>query len=187
MEAVLPTACADEDAMLRVAAGDNRALAWLFDRHKTRLFGFLYHLVGDRPLAEDLLGDTFLRVYQARGRYRAGSAFVPWLYSIARNLAVGELRRRGCLLRVHQRLTREAADETEEWEVDREELRERVRIALLHLPEEQRTALVLKEYAGLSYREIAQAMGGTEEGARARAYRARAAMREELRDYCAEE
>lgn len=187
MEAVLPTACPDDEAMRRVAAGDNAALAWLFDRHKTRLFGFLYHLVGDRALAEDLLGDTFLRVYQARRRYRAGSGFAPWLYSIARNLALGELRRRGCRLRVYQRLTREAAAETEDWEPDREELRELVRAALLRLPEEQRTALILKEYSGLSYREIAQVMGGSEEGARARAYRARGAMREELRSFCAEE
>jgi DNA-directed RNA polymerase specialized sigma24 family protein len=54
---------ADEAAMARVGDGDADALAVLFDRYKARLFGFLYRMVGERCLAEDLLGETFLRVY----------------------------------------------------------------------------------------------------------------------------
>jgi RNA polymerase sigma-70 factor, ECF subfamily len=183
MDAALPTVCQDDEAMRRVAEGDSAALAQLFDRHKTRLFGFLYHLVGDRASAEDLLGETFLRLYRARASYRAGSGFVPWLFTIARNLAVGELRRRGALNRVHQRLTRQVSYDPDPWDPEREEARERVRAALLKLPEEQRSAVVLKEYEGLNYREIAQVLGCTEEAARARTYRARSTLREALREW----
>jgi len=180
--AALP-ASPDDEAMRRVAAGDSAALALLFDRHKARLFGFLYHLIGDRAAAEDLLSETFLRLYQARRRYRAGSGFTPWLFAIARNLALAELRHRGAVNRAHERLIRETDCFEEAWEPERDAERERVRTALLALPEEQRAAVVLKEYQGLSYREVAQALGCTEEAARARTYRARTALREALRDW----
>src|SRR6185369_2242637 len=100
----------------RIAAGDSAALACLFERHKRRLFAYLYQLTGDRAAAEDLLGETFLRLYRARARYRTGSGFVPWLFRIARNLAVGELRRRSVRRRGQERLQWEAADTAEAWE-----------------------------------------------------------------------
>jgi len=170
--------------MHRVAAGDSAALALLFERHKARLFGFLYHLVGDRATAEDLLGETFLRVYRARASYRPGrGGFAPRVFRIARNLAVGELRRRNVLTRAWQRLVREAEPEPDAWEPERDEAREQVRAALQRLPEEQRSALVLKEYLELGYAEIAEVLGCTEEAARARAYRGRTALRGLLREW----
>jgi RNA polymerase sigma-70 factor (ECF subfamily) len=169
--------------MCRVAEGDNAALAALFDRHKRRLFAFLFHLVGDRDTAEDLVGETFLRVYRARTRYRAGNGFTPWLYAIARNLALGELRHRGVVSRAYQRLSREVAGEDEGWETGREDARDQVRAALARLPEEQRSALLLKEYHQLDYREIGQVLGCSEAAARARTYRGRVALREALREW----
>ena len=96
--------------MFRVAAGDMAALAELFDRHKARLYGFLARLTGDHSLAEDLVGEAFLRVYQARSSFRGGSDFPAWLFTIARNLAIGEMRRRGTRQRAEQRLCRELAE-----------------------------------------------------------------------------
>jgi RNA polymerase sigma-70 factor (ECF subfamily) len=169
--------------MRRVAEGDSAALALLFERHKTRLFGFLYHLVGDRALAEDLLGETFLRVYRARARYRGSGGFLPWMLAIARNLALGELRRRAVLRRVRESLFRQAAAEPEPWPPEPDGARDEVRKALQQLPEEQRSAIVLREYQGLEYREVAEVLGCTEQAARARAYRARLALREALRSW----
>jgi RNA polymerase sigma-70 factor, ECF subfamily len=183
METALTPVCQDDEAMRRVADGDSAALALLFDRHKSRLFAFLYHLMGDRAAAEDLLGETFLRVYQARTRYRHGSGFTPWLFAIARNLALGELRHRGVVSRAQQRLIEEAPEDETAQAMEREEVGERVRAALATLPEEQRSALVLKEYQQLEYREIAQVLGCTEAAARARTYRGRIALREALRDW----
>lgn len=177
----------DDDAMSRVAAGDNAALAPLFERHKVRLFGFLYHLVGDRTLAEDLVGETFLRVYRARAQYRVRSGFAPWLFAIARNLAIGELRRRSVLKRIQERLLRQAAIDREGWAPEEDELQEQVRVALQSLPEEQRSALVLKEYLGMDYREISRVLGCTEQAARARTYRARQGLRSSLKGWCSEE
>ena len=169
--------------MRQVAAGDNTALAVLFDRHKSRVFALLYHLLGDRAAAEDLVSETFLRVYRARGRYRAGTAFTPWLLAIARNLALGELRHRGVVKRSEQRLAEEALTGGDEWTVEQYELGERVRAALACLPEEQRAAVILKEYQQLEYREIGQVLGCSEAAARARTYRARVALRALLRDW----
>jgi RNA polymerase sigma-70 factor, ECF subfamily len=183
MESALTDVCQDDEAMCRVANGDSAALAVLFDRHKSRLFAFLYHLVGDRSAAEDLLGETFLRVYQARARYRAGRGFTPWLYAIARNLALGELRHRGVVARAQQRLIGDTAANEEAETLEREEVGERVRAALAGLPEEQRSAVVLKEYQQMDYREIGQVLGCSEAAARARTYRARLALREALRDW----
>jgi RNA polymerase sigma-70 factor, ECF subfamily len=184
MAATRSTASEDDEAMRRVAEGDNAALAVLFDRHKSRLFAFLYHLMGDRAAAEDLVGETFLRLYQARSRYRAGTAFTPWLLTIARNLALGELRHRGVVNRAQRRLVEEAAhDEDGVWAAERCETGELVRAALASLPEEQRSAVVLKEYQQLEYREIGQVLGCSEAAARARTYRARIALRALLREW----
>jgi RNA polymerase sigma-70 factor (ECF subfamily) len=173
----------DDEAMQRVAGGDGAALAELFDRHKTRLYGFLFHLVGNRAAAEDLLGETFLRLYQARRRYRSGSGFRPWLFAIARNLALGELRHRSVVTRAQGRLVDAAGTVEDGWDARRQEIGERVRAALARLPEEQRSALVLKEYQQMEYREIGQVLGCSETAARARTYRARVTLREALREW----
>jgi RNA polymerase sigma-70 factor (ECF subfamily) len=183
MHAALNSVSEDDEAMRRVADGDNSALAGLFDRYKSRLFAFLYHLMGDRGAAEDLVSETFLRVYLARARYRAGTAFLPWLFTIARNLALGELRHRSVVLRAQQRLAEDASMKQTEWLAEQFDLSERVREALACLPEEQRSALVLKEYHQLDYREISRILGCSEAAARARTYRARITLRELLRGW----
>ena len=189
-EAVLPPIvteagqelCPDDAAMRRVAQDDSEALASLFERHKERLFGFLLHLLGDRALAEDLLGETFLHVYRARRTYRPGGGFQAWLYAIARNLALGELRRRSRWARFWPRLTAEQPAESC-WDPAASDAQEAVRAALRRLPEEQRSAMVLREYLELDYAEIGQVLGCSEQAARARTYRARTALRELLREW----
>lgn len=185
MDVALPAIGEDDLAMRRVAAGDLDALACLFERHKTRLFGFLYRLTGDRSTAEDLVSETFLRIYDARRSFRAGSVFVPWMLTIARRLAVGEMRKRRIRLLACGRLQREqgARPSAAEWDPERDDVSRQVREALLGLAEDQRTALVLKEYMELSYREVGEVLGCSEEAARARAYRARAALRVALKDW----
>jgi RNA polymerase sigma-70 factor (ECF subfamily) len=183
MEAALTTLMPDDEAMRRMAEGDSTALAALFDRHKAHLFAFLYYLVGEQATAEDLVGETFLRLYHARARYRVGMGFTPWLYAIARNLALSELRRQGVAQRARQRLSLHVEAAPVEWKSERLETCERVRAALARLPEEQRAAVVLKEFQGLSYQEIGRVLGCNEAAARARTYRARNALREHLRDW----
>jgi RNA polymerase sigma-70 factor, ECF subfamily len=175
----------DEEAMARVRAGDAEALAVLFERYKSRLFAFLYRMLGERGAAEDLLGETFLRVYQHRARFRPGCGFAPWVYRIARNLAIQEARHRQVARQAKARLERESSlqrEESPEAGAERAELRGAVLAALRGLPEEQRSAAILREYEGMDYREIAAVLGCTEQAARARTYRARLALRAALQE-----
>ena len=185
MDVALPALGEDDLAMRRVAAGDADALASQIERHKLRQYGFLYRLTGDRSTAEDLVSETFLRIYDARRSFRAGSTFVPWMLTIARRLAIGEMRKQRIRLLARDRLQREQEPcfPAHEWDPERDDASRHVREALLGLAEDQRTALVLKEYMELSYREVAQVLGCSEEAARARAYRARAALRAALQDW----
>jgi RNA polymerase sigma-70 factor (ECF subfamily) len=85
----------DEDGLARrIARGDASAFDELYDRHAAPLLGYLNGMVGHRPLAEDLLQETMLRVFRHIDRYRGPGAFRAWLYRIATNLALTELRRR---------------------------------------------------------------------------------------------
>jgi RNA polymerase sigma-70 factor, ECF subfamily len=173
----------DEEVMARVSEGDTAALALLFDRYRGRLFGFLYRMTGEARDAEDLVGATFVRLYECRRRFRRGHGFAPWIYRIARNLAIQELRHREAGRRATDRLGCEAAAAAPalpEEAAMRSELRSAVAAAVRSLPEEQRTAALLREYEGLNYREIGAVLGCSEEAARARTYRARLALRAAL-------
>ena len=105
------------------------------------------------------------------------------LFAIARNLALGELRHRSVVARAQVRLIDTVGADEDGWDARRREVSERVRDALSQLPEEQRSALILKEYQQMEYREIGQVLGCSEAAARARTYRARVALREALRDW----
>jgi len=179
-----PAASLTDDALMaRVRGGDAEALAVLFDRYKTRLFGYLYRMVGERCAAEDLLGETFLRVFERRASFRSGGGFAPWAYRIARNLAIRELRHQEVSRRAGVRLAADAdPPPAVESEAVRAELRSTVAAALRRLPEEQRSAAILREYEGMDYREIAAVLGCSEQAARARTYRARLALRTALAD-----
>jgi RNA polymerase sigma factor (sigma-70 family) len=177
----------DEALMARVGDGDASALALLFDRYKERLFGFLYRLVGERSLAEDLLGETFLRIHQHGRQFRCGSGFAPWAYRIARNLAIRELRHRAVCQRAAERLRQDVpVEEPPEAGAERSELRAVVIAALRRLPEEQRSAAILREYQGLDYHQIAAVLGCSEQAARARTYRARLSLRAALAEHMEE-
>jgi RNA polymerase sigma-70 factor (ECF subfamily) len=104
------------------------------------------------------------------------------MLTIARNLAIGELRKRRSRQQLQERMIRMEWDHAAILPMG-DDTREQVRLALGALPEEQRAAIVLKEYNGLEYRDVARVLGCTEQAARARTYRARCTMRELLREW----
>lgn len=164
--------------MERLVGGDVNALGELFTRYQRDLFAFLYRLLEDAETAEDLVQESFLRVYERRNTFRPQGRFKTWLYAIAKHLAGDELRRR----RRHRTLLFLAAEESETFEetLQRRALQRQVRAALRKLPLAQRLALLLHEYHGFSYAEIGTVLGCTENTARIRAYRARQRVRETL-------
>ena len=162
----------DVQLMLRVSAGDNAAFEELVLRYQDRLVGFFFHLVHDRAAAEDLAQECFLRVYRSRERYEATARFSTWLFRIAHNLASnqkrGSVRRREIPLasssdahefQVNEQNLAEKSALMPTRQLDSNEMRDVVRMAIEELSERHRTAVVLHKFEEMSYEEIGEVMG----------------------------
>ena len=167
--------------MARVRDGSVAAFQNLYERHHRSLFTFLLRLLADRPTAEDLLQETFLRVYLHRETYRPTAAFRTWLFTIARNLAFDHLRRGGIAWE-------NPADKDQFAEIPdaspsplrHVEAAEQLEDALRQLPPGQREVLLLSRYAGLSHAEIVQVTGSSPEAIRVALHRALSRLRDLL-------
>ena len=153
-----PPAADEAELVSRARTGDRDAFAALFDRFQTPIVNYLYRVVGDWEVANDLAQDTFLKAYQALPRTDPDLQIAPWLYRIATNTALDTLRRR-------KRIT---------WVPFLEEFeppapggdpgsivpnQDAVHRALQQIPADQRVALVLHLHQGLSYKEIGSMLG----------------------------
>lgn len=154
----------DEQLMAAAMAGDQMALAVLVTRYHTPLLGYLSRLAGgDRPLAEDLSQETFVRVLRQR-TYSGDRPFKPWLYRIATNLArdhyrTAEVRQRGATGEDAQSLLEISdSDPGPEARALAAEQGGEVRAALAQLSEEYRVVVVLRFYQGFSLHEIAETL-----------------------------
>jgi RNA polymerase sigma-70 factor (ECF subfamily) len=181
--------------MMACRRGRQEALEELYRRHHREVFGFILRLIHDRQLAEDLVQETFLRVYGSRERWEPKSKFTSWLYRIARNLCIDEKRR--YWNRLVQRDTdtqigesgdaQSVIDLAEEKGFDaRQEYAQKVHAEMIKravnsLSRDQREVIILNKYQGLSYIEIAEILGVTPESIKQRAYRAHLKLREILR------
>jgi RNA polymerase sigma-70 factor (ECF subfamily) len=156
----------DVQLMLRARGGDDRAFSELFEKYKRRIVNFARRYLGDMQRAEDATQEVFLRLYRAREGYEPQTKFRTYLYRIATNTCLNHLRKRDWLLR-------EQGDDSAESPTDRipdtafalpvaalrgEELKLAVQKAMLELPVNQRTALLLLRFEDLSYDEIAAVM-----------------------------
>ncbi|MFO8175006.1 MAG: sigma-70 family RNA polymerase sigma factor [Gemmatimonadota bacterium] len=151
--------------------GDDRAFSELVGRYDKRLLNFVYRTVGDRERAQDLVQETFVRVYRHLHRFDQTKKFSTWIYTIASNLAKNELRNRSRNpLVLFQTIKKnwEADHRPLEWEdtklrpddlFRKRHLRELVEKAVAELPEHHRIVFVLRELEGKSYEEIAEITG----------------------------
>ena len=161
-----------EDRLLRSAQrGDRNAFAALVEYYWDRLFRWLYHLTHDRHAAEDLAQETFLRAFGALDRFRAGTNFGAWLFRIAHNAWANQRRAARKCEPLPGELPGREADPVDE-ALGREALQELAR-AIGKVPPELRGAFLLRVEEGLSFREIADVLGLTEETARWRVFKAR--------------
>lgn len=166
----------DERALVgRARVGDTAAFACLFAAYHGPLTNYLYRLIQDRDLADDLVQDTFLRAYRALGRTDADLLFRPWLYRIATNLARNHHRRQRILrwLPFGVVAARVATDAPLAERLGEHEL---VVGALRRIGPKAASALLLHYQHGLSLAEMATALGLTRNGAKARLFRAREAF-----------
>lgn len=164
----------DEDLMLAYACGDADAFEVLFGRYRLKLYRLLVRLSGDSALAEDLLQKVFLRMHEARKRYRPEAPFGSWVVCIAYNLWKDELARSH---RHHEILAgwnnlfgdNHPALDVEDSPTD---LSEQLRRAVLSLPPNQRAVLVLSRYHDMSYAQVAKVLGISTGAVKLKAHRA---------------
>lgn len=182
-------ATADDVLMQRVQANDEAALGVLMERWELPVKSLIARIVLNAREAEELAQETFVRLWQQRGRFRAEAAFRPWLFAIAVNLARNRLRwwRRRPEVALDEwesagtgARSTVAATGSAAAEMEREERAAAVRQAIAELPLELREAVVLFEYEQLSHAEIATALGVTAKAVETRLYRAREKLRKTL-------
>jgi RNA polymerase sigma-70 factor (ECF subfamily) len=145
------------DLVRRAQRGDAAAFSMLVRRHETRVFNFVVRLVGDRTLAEDLTQEVFLRVFQRLPTFSFGCKFTTWLFQVAKNRVLDELRdreRRPCQVTLDDLPPLEAMDAP----LEQRELAAALWRAIEGLPSDLQMALVLRDVVGLSYSEIAEAL-----------------------------
>jgi len=152
-------------------AGERRAFTELAERYHVRLLNFIYRTIGDRDRAEDLVQETFIRIYRHLHRFDQSRKFSTWAYTIASNLAKNELRNRSRNpLVLFQTIKKnwEADHRPLEWEDNtyrpddlfrKRHLRELVEKAVSQLPEHHRVVFVLREMEGKTYEEISEITG----------------------------
>jgi RNA polymerase sigma-70 factor (ECF subfamily) len=175
----------DEQLMQRFASGDQDAFHVLFDKYKDRIFRYILRAFEpDADRAADLTQDVFLRVITGRGSFDPARRFAPWLYAIARNVAINrfhgsseKLRRRTISL---DEAPTAAPDPAAPDLAVAGELSRFVDRSVDALSEPYREVFLLRELEGLSYDEIADTLGLTPGAARTAAHRARAMLRERL-------
>jgi RNA polymerase sigma-70 factor (ECF subfamily) len=191
----VPMTDLDAELMLRVRDGDRDAFRQLIERHQRAVIRFCHQSIGDSWEAEDLAQKVFLQVYRSAGRYKATAKFSTWLFTIARNTTLNELRRRQ---RHHAESIEKLGEETDEShgqqfadarakspsdELEQRELEAKVQEAIRALPENQRTALTLLRHEEMSYEEISEVIGCSVSATKSLLHRARQTLKEKLRDY----
>jgi RNA polymerase sigma-70 factor (ECF subfamily) len=172
----------DKELFNKVAEDDERAFAEFIERYKNRLFNFIFRIIPEKETAEDILQDTFLRVYNQRKNYSPDYALSTWVYTIALNLVRSELRKR----KLRKYLSLDFLKEESDIELPDTTNPEPAKLmpilekAIKELPEEYRTAFVLCDIERLPYNDIAEIMRVPVGTVKSRINRARSMLREKL-------
>lgn len=145
------------DLIARAQQGDRQAFSELVRSHREGVVGVVYRLCGDVNVAEDAAQEAFIRAWQHLPSYQPRSPFRNWLYRIATNVALDALRAEKATVDVDE-VSVASSGEGPEAAIEKTERVEKVRRAVLALPPASRTVLVLREYEGLSYQEIADTL-----------------------------
>ena len=188
MEAV---ASLDRDAelMIRVRAGDDTSFALLLERHRGPVIHFLYRMVQNPSVSEELAQEVFLRVYRSRATYEPTAKFTTWLFRIATHLALNWVRD-GKKEKGQESLDEQVVDGVDRQVRDRqpnieqEMLQEvkmtEVRQAIEALPAKQRAAVLMHKYEELEYAQIARALSCSESAVKSLLFRAYESLRSRL-------
>ena len=187
----------DPDAvlMLRVREGDMAAFETLVERYKQPVINLLYRTLPDATEAEDLAQNVFIQVHKSAHRYEASARFSTWLFTIARNLCLNEIRRRSRHPAESLDLTHPENDDQPLRQIEdvkqfappdtmlQGELTDKIEDAIAGLPENQRTAMLLCRQDDLSYDDIAKVLGCSLSATKSLIHRARETLKQRLKPY----
>jgi RNA polymerase sigma-70 factor (ECF subfamily) len=154
----MPLEQPDPEVLRRAQRGDERAFAQILRAYETTIFNYVYRIVGDRALAEDLTQEVFVRVFQALPRFSLRCKFTTWLFQVTKNRVLDELRARErrpqSVLAIEEAPRLEIVDPP----VERLETIEAVWRAVRELNPDLKMALLLRDVAGMPYNEIADSL-----------------------------
>jgi RNA polymerase sigma-70 factor (ECF subfamily) len=185
----------DAEIMLRVAAGDEAGFSLLVEKFRRQMVHYMYRMVHNQAVAEELAQEVFLRVYRARTSYRAEAKFSTWIYRIATNLGVNYARdtrhERGAQAVYLDQpdpetgISPDVADATPTVEQDmvEEARRAAIRKHVMALPERQRTAVLMHKYQDLDYKQIGAVLKLSESATKSLLFRAYQTLRERLKEF----
>lgn len=188
----------DAQLMLRVREGDAESFALLLERHRGPVINFLYRMVQNQPVAEELAQEVFLRVYRSRESYQPTAKFTTWLFRIATHLALNYIRDKrhekgqdridgaGVVMKAEEqsegsspRQVRDLGITAEDALVRQARLTE-IRRAIDLLPAKQRAAVMMHKYQELEYSQIAGSLGCSESAVKSLLFRAYETLRGRL-------
>jgi RNA polymerase sigma-70 factor (ECF subfamily) len=176
--------------MLEVKKGDRDAFEILMRKYYARILNFVYRFLGNRQLSEDLTQDVFMKIYKSARRYRPRSKFQTWLYTIAKNSCLNELRRnRSQMISLDEPIMTDARvlkKEISDPQADparellQKEKKALIQAAINGLPENQRIAVILRRYDSFSYAEIATTLNVTDKAVKSLLSRAKVNLKNKL-------
>ena len=186
----------DAQLMVRVRDGDADSFEILLDRHRRPVVNYLYRMVRNQAVAEELAQEVFLRVYRARNRYEPTAKFTTWLYRITTHLALNSLRdgrrekwQQSLDAAKEDRQALEVADlrRNREQELVEDTRLQEVRHAIASLPEKQRAAVLMHKYQELDYSQIANVLDCSVSAVKSLLFRAYETLRERLAHLAADQ
>jgi RNA polymerase sigma-70 factor (ECF subfamily) len=179
----------DAELMVRVREGDSTSFALLLERHRAPVIHFLFRMVQNQSVAEELAQEVFLRVYRSRATYEPTAKFTTWLFRIATHLALNWIRDRKSE-KTQESLDQDAPDGIARQISDRRPNVEQrllyearlleVRQAIETLPAKQRAAVLMHKYEGMEYSQIAASLNCSESAIKSLLFRAYEALRARL-------
>lgn len=191
-----PAAVSDDAAiMLRLKAGELHCFDYLLNKYRRPIVNFMFRMVHNQAVAEELAQEVFLRVYRSRETYRAEARFSTWLYRIATNLAVNHARdtkneRMAPKVNLDEPdsetgSTPDVADQTMSAEASmlRRERMNAIREHVEALPERQRMAVLMHKYEEMDYKQIGEVLKLSESATKSLLFRAYQTLREKLKDF----
>ena len=180
----------DEELIRRFQAGDERAYVELVNRYKDKLLNFVFQFLGDIEQAEDVVQDTMVRLYEKKHYYKEIAKFSTWIYTIARNLANTELRKRkrrkttylSHMSKEERQYEIPAVQDDVDQSLHNEFINDRIQSAIKNLPEHYKLVIILRDIQELSYDDISNIVEVPLGTIKSRINRARIQLQAELQD-----